>query len=120
MFSINPALRRGGTSAVPDANPGRPTVSTPAALTPVGYLQFENGTLFAEQSTEFSNRFGASQVTKLAVLPRLELILESEPLAISQCNAKQVPKADSSRRVFRRTCKAYSNQGSQDSYKGGA
>jgi len=73
-----------GTSAVPDANPGRPTVSTPAALPPVGYLQLENGTLFAEHSTEFSNRFGVSQVTKLAVLPRLELLLESEPLAISQ------------------------------------
>jgi len=72
------------TSAVPDANPGRPTVSTPATLTPVGYLQFENGTLFAEQSTEFSNRFGVNQVTKLAVLPRLELFLESEPLAISR------------------------------------
>jgi hypothetical protein len=75
---------QGGTSAVRDANPGRPTVSTPAALTPVGYLQFENGTLFAEHSTEFSNRVGLSQVTKLAVLPRLELFLESEPLAISQ------------------------------------
>jgi hypothetical protein len=24
------------------ANPGRPTVSTPATLTPVGYLQLEN------------------------------------------------------------------------------
>ena len=72
-----------GSSAVPDANPGRPTVSTPATLPPVGYLQFENGTLFAEHSTEFSNRFGVSQVTKLAVLPRLELFLQSEPLAIS-------------------------------------
>ena len=73
-----------GTSAVPEATPGRPTVSAPAALTPVGYLQFENGTLLAEHSTEFSNRFGVSQVTKLAVHPRLELLLESEPLAISQ------------------------------------
>ena len=65
-----------GTSAVPDANPGRPTVSTPAALTPVGYLQFENGTLFADNSTEFSTRFGVSQVIKLTVLPRLELFLQ--------------------------------------------
>src|SRR5579864_6393260 len=71
------------TSAVPDANPGRPTVSTPAPLTPVGYLQFENGTLFADHSTESSTRFGVSQVIKLAVLPRLELFLQSEPLAIS-------------------------------------
>jgi hypothetical protein len=69
---------------VPEANPGRPTVSTPAKLTPVGYLQFENGTLFAEHSTEFSKRTGIGQVTKLSVLPRLELFLQSEPLAISE------------------------------------
>jgi hypothetical protein len=73
-----------GTPSVPEANPGRPTVSTPATLTPVGYLQFENGTLFAEDSTEFSKRIGIGQVTKLSVLPRLELFLQSEPLAISQ------------------------------------
>ena len=72
------------TPCVPDANPGRPTVSTPATLTPVGYLQFENGALFAQHSTEFSNRIGIGQVTKLSVLPRLELFLQSEPLAISQ------------------------------------
>ena len=77
------SVAQSGSSAVPDANPGRPTVSTPATLTPVGYLQFENGSLFAEHSTEFSNRFGISQVTKLAVLPRLELFLQSEPLTIS-------------------------------------
>src|SRR5438132_12756470 len=50
-----------GTSAVPEATPGRPTVSAPAALTPVGYLQFENGTLLAEHSTEFSNRFESAK-----------------------------------------------------------
>ena len=72
------------TPSVLEANPGRPTVSTPATLTPVGYLQFENGVLFAQNSTEFSKRTGISQVTKLSVLPRLELFLQSEPLAISQ------------------------------------
>jgi hypothetical protein len=36
------------TVETPEANPGRPTVSTPATLTPVGYLQFENGGLYAE------------------------------------------------------------------------
>jgi hypothetical protein len=59
------------------------TVSTPA-VTPVGYLQFENGVLFAEDSTEFSKRTGIGQVTKLSVFPRLELFLQSEPLAIRQ------------------------------------
>jgi len=72
------------STSVPDANPGRPTVSTPATLTPVGYLQFENGVLFAEDSAEFSKRIGIEQVTKLSVLPRLELFLQSEPLAFSQ------------------------------------
>jgi len=27
----------------PTANPGRPTIATPATLTPVGYIQFETG-----------------------------------------------------------------------------
>ena len=36
-----------------EANPGRPTVSTPATLTPVGYLQFETGVLAASHSPEF-------------------------------------------------------------------
>ena len=77
-------LAQSGTTSDPEANPGRPTVSTPATLTPVGYLQFENGVLFAEHSTEFSRRNGIGQVTKLAVLPRVELFLQSEPLTISE------------------------------------
>ena len=79
-----PSRAQTGTTSVPDANPGRPTVSTPATLTPVGYLQFENGALFADDSTEFSQRLGIGQVTKLSVHPRLELFLQTEPLAISQ------------------------------------
>jgi len=73
-----------GLLSEPEANPARPTVSTPATLTPVGYLQFENGTLFADDSTEFSNRSGVNQVTKLGVLPRLELFLQSEPLVVNK------------------------------------
>jgi hypothetical protein len=38
----------------PEADPGRPTVSNPATLAPVGYLQFETGTLGATGSLEFS------------------------------------------------------------------
>jgi hypothetical protein len=81
---VQPSRAQSGTSSVPDANPGRPTVSTPATLAPTGYLQFEKGTLFANHSEEFSNRLGVSQVTKLTVLPRLELFLQTEPLAISE------------------------------------
>jgi len=63
----------------PEANPGRPTVSTPATLTPVGYLQFETGALGANNSPEFSTRFGLNEVIKLAVAPRLEFITTAEP-----------------------------------------
>ena len=62
-----------------DANPGRPTVSTPATLTPVGYLQFETGVLGATFSPEFSTRYGFNEVIKLAVAPRLEFFSSLEP-----------------------------------------
>jgi hypothetical protein len=64
---------------VPEANPARPTVSTPATLTPVGYLQFETGGLGAVASPEFGTRISINQVTKLTLLPRLELLVQSEP-----------------------------------------
>jgi hypothetical protein len=64
----------------PEANPGRPTVSTPATLTPVGYLQFESGVLGASHSPEFSSRYGFNEVMKLSVSHRLELIASAEPL----------------------------------------
>jgi hypothetical protein len=68
------------TEETPEANPGRPTVSTPATLTPVGYLQFETGGLYAETSPEFKTLFGINQVTKLTVASRLQLLALSEPL----------------------------------------
>lgn len=63
----------------PEANPGRPTVSTPATLTPTGYLQFETGVLLANQSPEFSSRYGFNEVMKFSVTPRLQLIASTEP-----------------------------------------
>jgi len=68
---------------VPEANPARPTVATPATLTPVGYLQFENGVQYAADSAEFSSRVGINQVTKLTVHPRLQFLVQSEPLVHS-------------------------------------
>ena len=65
----------------PEANPGRPTVSTPATLTPVGYLQFENGGFYADTSPEFATLLGINQITKLAVASRLQLLALSGPLA---------------------------------------
>ena len=85
---LSVAAQVSSAQPAPDANPGRPTVSTPATVTPVGYLQFENGALSAEHSGEFSRRLGISQVTKLSVLPRLELFLQSEPLAISRTEGR--------------------------------
>jgi hypothetical protein len=70
-----------GPSGEPEANPGRPTVSTPATLTPVGYLQFETGFLGADHSSEFSSRYGFNEVIKLSVAPRLELLASGEPIA---------------------------------------
>jgi hypothetical protein len=71
-----------GTPVV-QANPGRPTVSTPATLTPVGYLQFEWGVLGAEKSGEFSNRTGIQGVAKFSITRRLELIVQTEPMVFS-------------------------------------
>jgi hypothetical protein len=65
----------------PEANPGRPTVSTPATLPPGGYLQFETGFLGASHSAEFSSRYGFNEVMKLSVAPRLELLASGEPIA---------------------------------------
>jgi hypothetical protein len=63
----------------PVANPGRPTVSTPATITPVGYLQFETGVLDAWHSPEFSSRQSVIEVLKFSVSRRLEFIAASEP-----------------------------------------
>ncbi len=73
-------------STLPDdvaANPARPTIATPATLTPVGYLQFENGYLQGFTSNEFDNRVGFNQVTKLTVHPRVQLLLLMEPVVWS-------------------------------------
>lgn len=67
----------------PDANPGRPTISTPATLTPAGYLQFENGVFYASGSPEFSTQLSLNQVTRLALNSRLQILALNEPLTHS-------------------------------------
>jgi len=59
-------------------------VATPATLTPVGYLQFENGGLYASDSGEFATQSSINQVTKLAVNSRLQFLLLSGPFAYSK------------------------------------
>jgi len=75
------AFAQSTPAAIPEANPARPTVSSPATLTPVGYLQFETGAFFAQTSPEFSNFANVNEVTKLTVHPRLQFILELNPVA---------------------------------------
>jgi hypothetical protein len=70
-------------SDVPEVNPARPTVSTPATLTPAGYLQFENGGLYATDSSEFKSRLGLNQVSKLTLDQRVELLAIFEPFTRS-------------------------------------
>ncbi len=67
----------------PIANPGRPTVSTPATLTPVGYLQFETGILAAWHSPEFSSQASLGEVTKFSVSHRIELLAATGPFVHS-------------------------------------
>ena len=67
----------------PVANPGRPTVSTPATLTPAGYFQFESGVLSAWTSPEFSSQTSANEVIKFVVCRRIELLAGVEPVAHS-------------------------------------
>jgi hypothetical protein len=61
-------------------------VSTPATLTPSGYLQFETGVLGASHSPEFSSRYGFNEVIKLSVKSRFELIAAAEPFVHYRAN----------------------------------
>src|SRR5271165_5913442 len=70
----------------PEANPGRPTVSNPATLTPVGYFQFETGTLGATSSLKFSTYYEFNEVIKLAVSRRIEFIESSAPASYYSVN----------------------------------
>ena len=77
-------MRAGSTSADdPVANPARPTVSTPATLTPVGYFQFETGFLAAWHAPEVSYQGSFNEVIKFSVSRWIELLVASEPYAHS-------------------------------------
>lgn len=96
LFCVAQLHAQGEAAETPEANPGRPTVATPATLTPVGYLQFENGALYAVTSSEFAKQLGINQVTKLTVAPRLQLLVSSEPYsytngAVGDASAGNLP-----------------------------
>jgi Putative MetA-pathway of phenol degradation len=70
---------------IPQANPARPTITNPATLPPVGYLQFEQGLLEAGSSPDgLERQFSVVQTMKLAVHPRLMLQFASQPIAVSK------------------------------------
>ena len=76
-------------SAAPDdavANPARPTVSTPATLTPVGYFQFETGVLAAWNSPDVSSQQNLNEVIKFSVSRWIELLVAAEPYAHSHAS----------------------------------
>jgi hypothetical protein len=58
LIFVLPLVPQTITDSIPETNAARPTVSTPATLTPVGYLQLENGGLGAVISPEFGTRIG--------------------------------------------------------------
>ncbi len=74
--------------SLPLANPGRPTVSTPATLTPVGYLQFETGILPAWHSPQFSTQQSLGEVIKLTVSSRLQFLVANSPYVHSNTDPK--------------------------------
>ncbi len=72
----------------PVANPGRPTVATPATLTPVGYLQFETGVLGASQSPSIDSQISLNEVMKYSVSRWIEVLASAEPYAHSRSEDK--------------------------------
>ena len=91
MGTRGAAQKTGEAEAPSDAaaaNPGRPTVSTPAALPPVGYLQFESGYLGAWHSPGLTSQSDVNEVVKFSVTPRLELLAGWQPFARSTADGE--------------------------------
>src|SRR6201995_5552765 len=67
----------------PTANPARPTITNPATLPPVGYLQLEQGYLGSFYSPATDSQHGVNLVAKMAVHPRLMFEVQMQPWARS-------------------------------------
>ncbi len=70
----------------PEADPARPTVSNPAHIPPVGYLQLEQGILIAADSpvdanSRLDHQTSIVQATKLSANKRLLFTVLSQPYA---------------------------------------
>ena len=75
------------------ANPGRPSVSSPATLTPVGYLQFQTGYLGAADSPDLSSQSSINEVLNFSVTPRVELLVSAQPYAHSRVESQLTNEA---------------------------
>jgi hypothetical protein len=75
------------------ANPGRPSVSSPATLTPVGYLQFQTGYLGAADSPDLSSQSSINAVVNFSVAPRVELLVGAQPYAHSHVEGQSTNEA---------------------------
>ena len=78
------ALAACAMGQTPQANPSRPTVTNPATLPPVGYLQFEQGYLGSLDSPATASQYGFNFVAKIAVHDRLMLEMQTQPYAQSR------------------------------------
>jgi hypothetical protein len=90
MAGVFPAWTQNAVEPV-QANPNRPTVTSTATLAPVGYLQFENGGLYAAGTPGMAAQLSLSQVTRLAVHPRLEFFSQWQPWARSSPGGDNEP-----------------------------
>ena len=73
---------------IPEANPSRPTITNPAHIPPVGYVQFEQGFLQANGSPSgLDHQFSLNQAIRLSLHPRLMVEFESQPFALTREDA---------------------------------
>ena len=104
LVLVQSSVAQEGTSDDPIANPGRPTVSTPATITPVGYLQFETGFLGAWQSPEFSSRESVNEVMKFSVSHRFEFRQPQSHSSTTLLTIKSRTERQKSSLEFRGSC----------------
>jgi hypothetical protein len=86
------------SSQTVEANPARPTITNPAHIPPVGYLQFEQGFLQALNSPGGPARqFSLNQNTRLSLHPRFMIEFPTQPFAASHFDGDSNASASDSR-----------------------
>ncbi|GAC1355580.1 MAG: hypothetical protein NVSMB3_00940 [Acidobacteriaceae bacterium] len=77
---------------IPEANPARPTITNPAHIPPVGYVQFEQGLLQANGSPGgVARQFSLNEVIKISLHPRWMVQFSTQPFAHSRVDDMQGP-----------------------------